>query len=77
MMVTTEEAAAYLAERGVLIKGKGTELHPPSARSVEAWCRAGVLECEHVGVGKRGMWLVSKDVLETFVPPTMGRRPTE
>lgn len=75
-MLTTEEAAKVLTERGVLVRGRGKEAHPPTARTVEHWCRSGVLASQHLGVGKRGMWLVSKDVLETFTPPIMGRSKT-
>jgi len=71
-MLTTAEAAALLTERGVTVIGKGTEAHAPTARTVEAWCRSGALVCEHVGVGRRGMWLVSEAALEGFEPPTMG-----
>lgn len=73
-MLTTAEAAAYLAERGVLVKGKNGE-HPPTARTVEQWCRReGVLPCEHVGEGRRGFWLISEEALFSFTPPPMGRR---
>jgi hypothetical protein len=73
-MLTTAEAAALLTERGVMVIGKGTEAHAPTARTVEAWCRSGALVCEHVGVGRRGMWLVSETALEDWTPPMMGRK---
>ena len=74
MKLTTTEAAAQLAERGVLVKGRGTDPHPPTARTVEAWCRSGALVCQHIGSGKRGFWLIDSTALETFIVPTMGRK---
>lgn len=74
-MLTTEEAAKILTARGVLVKGKGTEPHPPTARTVENWCRTGKIICSHIGVGRRGTWLVEEEALEVFTPPMMGRKP--
>lgn len=73
MMLTTAQAAALLAERGVRVKGKNGE-HAPTARTVEQWCRRELLPCDHIGEGRRGFWLVSEEALDNFTPPPMGRR---
>jgi hypothetical protein len=73
-MLTTEEAAALLAERGVMVRQRSHE-HPPTARNIEHWCKAGVLTCERKGGPRRGVWLVAEEALEDFEPPTMGRKP--
>jgi len=74
-MLTTDEAAALLAERGVTVKQRG-QAHPPTARNVEKWCKDGALACERKGGPRRGVWLVSEEALTGFVPPTMGRKAT-
>ncbi len=76
-MLTTTEAAALLTERGVLVTGRGTPPHPPTARTIEQWCRSGALTSTLVGVGRRGVRQISREALNAFQPPTMGRRPAD
>lgn len=71
-MLTTEEAAALLAERGIAVRQRGEEL-PPTARTVEAWCRSGALKARRIGGPRRGFWLIDRVDLDTFIPPKMGR----
>ena len=68
-MLTTAEAAALLAERGVTVKGRGQEPHPPTARTVEHWCRTGALAGTNYG-GR--VWLIEAQALDDFTPPIMG-----
>lgn len=74
-MLTTAEAAALLTERGVLVYGRGQAPHPPTARTVTQWCRSEALKGVHVGVGRRGFWMVSREALDAFTPPAMGPKP--
>lgn len=73
-MLTTAEAAALLVERGITVRGK-----PPMARTVEAWCRSGVLKARRVGGPRRGVWLIEKENLIDFAPPKLGhpKKPTD
>lgn len=74
-MLTTEQAAALLNERGVTVKGRGQRPHAPSARTVEQWCRSGALKAERIGGPRRGAWLIDEAALAAFEPPAMGRKP--
>ena len=70
-MLTTEQAAALLSERGITIRQRGKE-HPPTARNVEYWCRTGLIVSERIGGPRRGFWIIDADSLDSFVPPKMG-----
>jgi hypothetical protein len=69
-MLTTAEAAALLIERGVTVRS-----NPPTARTVEVWCRTGALPARRIGGPRRGIYLIDPAALDAFQPPTMGRRP--
>lgn len=69
-MLTTAEAAAFLAERGVRVRG-----NKPGARTVEAWCKRGLLTADRIGGPRRGIYLIEQAELEKFEPPTLGRPP--
>jgi len=72
MKLTTAEAAALLAARGVLIRVHG-ETYPPRARHIAAWCRSGALPATSLGSGTRATWQIEQDALDTFTPPAHGR----
>jgi hypothetical protein len=67
--LTTAEAAAFLAERGVRVRG-----NPPSARTVEAWCKKGQLPAQRIGGPRRGIYLIKQADLKKFEPPKLGRK---
>lgn len=68
-MLTTAEAAALLAERGVRVRGK-----PPGARTVESWCKRGLIKAKRVGGPRRGIYLIEEENLKDFKPPLLGRK---
>lgn len=70
--LTTAEAAAYLAARGVTVHGQ-----PPTARHVMNWCRNKALKATFRGAGTRGVYEIETADLDTFQPPRMGRRWTK
>ncbi len=71
--LTTDQAAAFLAARGVTVVSRQGR-QPPTPQTVKVWCRRGVLtQTQRIGGRQRGYYLVTQDELETFVPPVMGR----
>ena len=71
--LTTDQAAAFLAARGVTVVSRQGR-QPPTPQTVKVWCRRGVLtQTQRIGGPQRGYYLVTQDELETFVPPMMGR----
>ena len=69
-MLTTAEAAALLAERGVTTaRGRA-----PSAVDVQRWCWLGwfpgAVNTTHT---RRGTWLIPREDVEVFHPRKVGR----
>lgn len=63
-MLTTTEAAALLAERGIMVK----------VDTIKHWCQQGKFpNARRIGGPRRGTWLIPQGDLEAFIPPTMGR----
>jgi len=74
-LLTTDQAAALLAERGITVISRNGR-KAPDQDTVTAWCRAqrfpGAIR---IGGRRRGVWLIPRAVVETFEPPAMGRPP--
>ncbi len=68
-MMTTAEAAALLAERGIRVRG-----NKPGARTVESWCKRGLIKADRIGGPRRGIYLIKESDLLGFEPPSLGRR---
>lgn len=68
-MLTTAEAAALLSERGIRVRG-----NKPGARTVESWCKRGLIKADRIGGPRRGIYLIEEKALEGFEPPILGRR---
>jgi hypothetical protein len=68
-MLTTAEAAAFLTERGVRVRG-----NKPGARTVEAWCKRGLIKADRIGGPRRGIYLINEADLTYFKPPSLGRK---
>lgn len=62
-MLTTVEAAALLAERGVVVK----------ADTVKHWCQQGKFPGAKAPANQRGVWLIPREDLDNFQPPKIGR----
>lgn len=67
--LTTAEAAALLADRGILVRD-----NPPRTRTIEAWCKRGVIRATRIGGPRRAIYLIDVTDLDGFEPPVMGRR---
>lgn len=73
--LTTTEAAAFLAARGVTVVSRQGR-QPPTPQTVKVWCQRGTLsQTQRIGGRQRGYYLIAQDELETFEPPPMGRPP--
>jgi hypothetical protein len=74
-LLTTDQAAALLAERGITVISRSGR-KAPDQDTVTAWCRAqrfaGAIR---IGGRRRGVWLIPRAAVETFEPPPMGRPP--
>lgn len=68
-MMTTKEAAAYLAEQGHTV---GRRWHggrgPISARTLRKWCEAGRLQgAVKIGEGNRAIWKIPKSEIDRLL----------
>lgn len=73
--LTTTEAAAFLAARGVTVVSRQGR-QPPTPQTVKVWCQRGILsQTQRIGGRQRGYYLIAQDELERFEPPPMGRPP--
>ncbi len=63
-MFTTNEAAAFLTERG----------SPTKPDTIKHWCQQGKFpNARRLGGPRRGFWLIPQSDLDNFTPPPMGR----